>query len=164
MLTWRTIYNSLTFSQAHPKTTKIIVFLRKKKAKIAPLIIFLLCFFFSVTLTACLLHLSIFHPSSNSNLNSKSACSSRLRDTNPNLSQMATTMVTLIGLVNRIQRACTVLGDYGGDTASSSLPTLWESLPSVVVVGGQVLLLPFSFFFLVLRSCFFCWFRLSVPI
>ena len=45
------------------------------------------------------------------------------------------TMESLIGLVNRIQRACTVLGDYGGDSA---LPTLWESLPSVVVVGGQV--------------------------
>ncbi len=44
-------------------------------------------------------------------------------------------MESLIGLVNRIQRACTVLGDYGGDTA---LPTLWEALPSVVVVGGQV--------------------------
>lgn len=46
------------------------------------------------------------------------------------------TMESLIGLVNRIQRACTVLGDYGGgDTA---LPTLWEALPSVAVVGGQV--------------------------
>ena len=44
-------------------------------------------------------------------------------------------MESLIGLVNRIQRACTVLGDHGGDTA---LPTLWESLPSVAVVGGQV--------------------------
>ncbi|RWR80991.1 Dynamin central domain-containing protein [Cinnamomum micranthum f. kanehirae] len=45
-----------------------------------------------------------------------------------------TTMESLIGLVNKIQRACTVLGDHGGDTA---LPTLWESLPSVAVVGGQ---------------------------
>ncbi|KAK4262496.1 hypothetical protein QN277_028051 [Acacia crassicarpa] len=44
------------------------------------------------------------------------------------------TMEGLIGLVNRIQRACTTLGDYGGDFA---LPTLWEALPSVVVVGGQ---------------------------
>ncbi|XP_024543962.1 dynamin-related protein 1E [Selaginella moellendorffii] len=43
-------------------------------------------------------------------------------------------MESLIGLINRIQRACTVLGDYGGNNA---LPTLWESLPSVVVVGGQ---------------------------
>ena len=45
------------------------------------------------------------------------------------------TMESLIGLVNRIQRACTVLGDHGGDNA---LPTLWEALPSVAVVGGQV--------------------------
>ncbi|XXG75657.1 hypothetical protein AAC387_Pa08g0181 [Persea americana] len=46
-----------------------------------------------------------------------------------------TTMESLIGLVNRIQRACTVLGDYGADGAT--LPTLWEALPSVAVVGGQ---------------------------
>ncbi|KDP45954.1 hypothetical protein JCGZ_11857 [Jatropha curcas] len=46
-------------------------------------------------------------------------------------------MESLIGLVNRIQRACTVLGDYGDDTGAVSLPTLWESLPSVAVVGGQ---------------------------
>ncbi|KAK9094477.1 hypothetical protein Scep_025946 [Stephania cephalantha] len=45
-----------------------------------------------------------------------------------------TTMESLIGLVNRIQRACTVLGDHGGNNA---LPTLWEALPSVAVVGGQ---------------------------
>ncbi|XP_078432889.1 phragmoplastin DRP1C-like [Wolffia australiana] len=45
------------------------------------------------------------------------------------------TMESLIGLVNRIQRACTVLGDHGGE--GSSLPTLWEALPSVAVVGGQ---------------------------
>lgn len=41
----------------------------------------------------------------------------------------------LIGLVNRIQRACTVLGDNGGENA---LGSLWDALPSVVVVGGQV--------------------------
>ncbi|XP_062028182.1 phragmoplastin DRP1E-like [Rosa rugosa] len=46
-------------------------------------------------------------------------------------------MESLIGLVNRIQRACTVLGDHGGGDAGSSLPTLWEELPSVAVVGGQ---------------------------
>lgn len=51
---------------------------------------------------------------------------------------MTATMESLIGMVNRIQRACTVLGDYGGD-GGASLPTLWEALPSVVVVGGQVL-------------------------
>ncbi|XP_042046551.1 phragmoplastin DRP1E-like [Salvia splendens] len=45
------------------------------------------------------------------------------------------TMESLIGLVNRIQRACTALGDYGGgDQAFSSL---WDALPSVAVVGGQ---------------------------
>ncbi|CAL9211337.1 unnamed protein product [Musa hybrid cultivar] len=41
------------------------------------------------------------------------------------------TMESLIGLVNRIQRACTVLGDHGGEGS------LWEALPSVAVVGGQ---------------------------
>ncbi|XP_021895319.1 dynamin-related protein 1E-like [Carica papaya] len=53
---------------------------------------------------------------------------------------MTATMESLIGLVNRIQRACTVLGDHGGvgsDSAHTVLPTLWEALPSVVVVGGQ---------------------------
>ncbi|KAI8019096.1 Dynamin-related protein 1E [Camellia lanceoleosa] len=45
------------------------------------------------------------------------------------------TMESLIGLVNRIQRACTALGDHGGgDTSFSSL---WDALPSVAVVGGQ---------------------------
>ncbi|CAL5197887.1 unnamed protein product [Lathyrus oleraceus] len=44
------------------------------------------------------------------------------------------TMNSLISLVNRIQRACTLLGDHGADQASHSL---WESLPSVAVVGGQ---------------------------
>ncbi|OAY71357.1 Dynamin-related protein 1E [Ananas comosus] len=46
------------------------------------------------------------------------------------------TMESLIGLVNRIQRACTVLGDHGG-ADGAALPTLWEALPSVAVVGGQ---------------------------
>lgn len=41
-------------------------------------------------------------------------------------------MESLIGLVNKIQRACTVLGDHGGEGLS-----LWEALPSVAVVGGQ---------------------------
>ncbi|KAL8129836.1 hypothetical protein V2J09_018991 [Rumex salicifolius] len=46
------------------------------------------------------------------------------------------TMESLIGLVNRIQRACTVLGDHGaGDNTSFS--SLWEALPTVAVVGGQ---------------------------
>lgn len=43
-------------------------------------------------------------------------------------------MENLISLVNRIQTVCTLLGDDGVD---NTLPTLWLSLPSVVVVGGQ---------------------------
>ncbi|ONK71834.1 uncharacterized protein A4U43_C04F12870 [Asparagus officinalis] len=46
-----------------------------------------------------------------------------------------TMMESLISLVNRIQRACTILGNHGG--ADGALPTLWEALPSVAVVGGQ---------------------------
>lgn len=46
------------------------------------------------------------------------------------------TMESLIGLVNRIQRACTALGDYGG--GDSTFSSLWDALPSVAVVGGQV--------------------------
>ncbi|CAN4114024.1 unnamed protein product [Withania somnifera] len=42
------------------------------------------------------------------------------------------TLESLIGLVNRIQRACTMLGDHGGEGMS-----LWEALPTVAVVGGQ---------------------------
>lgn len=44
-------------------------------------------------------------------------------------------MENLISLVNKIQRACTALGDHGD---SSALPTLWDSLPAIAVVGGQV--------------------------
>jgi hypothetical protein len=43
-------------------------------------------------------------------------------------------MESLIALVNKIQRACTALGDHG---EGSSLPTLWDSLPAIAVVGGQ---------------------------
>ncbi|KAG0550168.1 hypothetical protein BDA96_01G315900 [Sorghum bicolor] len=43
------------------------------------------------------------------------------------------TMENVIELVNRIQRACTVLGDHGGGDVAA----LWEALPSVAVVGGQ---------------------------
>nr|XP_016453823.1 PREDICTED: dynamin-related protein 1E-like [Nicotiana tabacum] len=46
-----------------------------------------------------------------------------------------TTMGSLIGLVNRIQMACTALGDYGG--GDNSFSSLWDELPSVAVVGGQ---------------------------
>ncbi|KAL8201007.1 hypothetical protein R6Q57_012346 [Mikania cordata] len=43
-------------------------------------------------------------------------------------------MENLISLVNKLQRACTALGDHGEAT---SLPTLWDCLPSIAVVGGQ---------------------------
>ncbi|KAL5792233.1 hypothetical protein ACOSP7_000827 [Xanthoceras sorbifolium] len=43
-------------------------------------------------------------------------------------------MENLISLVNKIQRACTALGDHGEESA---LPTLWDSLPAIAVVGGQ---------------------------
>lgn len=45
-------------------------------------------------------------------------------------------MDSVIGLVNRLQQVCTALGDYGGEDGDT-LPTLWEQLPSVAVVGGQ---------------------------
>ncbi|CAL5382251.1 unnamed protein product [Camellia sinensis] len=44
------------------------------------------------------------------------------------------TMENLISLVNKLQRACTALGDHGEESA---LPTLWDALPSIAVVGGQ---------------------------
>lgn len=44
-------------------------------------------------------------------------------------------MESLISLVNKLQRACTALGDHGEENA---LPTLWDSLPAIAVVGGQV--------------------------
>ncbi|KAI4355237.1 hypothetical protein L6164_004030 [Bauhinia variegata] len=43
-------------------------------------------------------------------------------------------MENLIQLVNNIQRACTALGDHGEGNA---MPTLWDALPSIAVVGGQ---------------------------
>ncbi|PWZ17887.1 Dynamin-related protein 5A [Zea mays] len=43
-------------------------------------------------------------------------------------------MDNLITLVNKLQRACTALGDHGEESA---LPTLWDSLPAIAVVGGQ---------------------------
>lgn len=70
-----------------------------------------------------------------------------------------TTMESLIGLVNRIQRACTMLGDYGG--GDNTFSSLWEALPSVAVVGGQVLALSFislSLCFLLIFVFFFCYF------
>lgn len=53
-------------------------------------------------------------------------------------------MENLISLVNKLQRACTTLGDHG---EAASLPTLWDSLPSIAVVGGQVCRLSSFFIF-----------------
>ncbi|KAK3015627.1 hypothetical protein RJ639_005501 [Escallonia herrerae] len=44
-------------------------------------------------------------------------------------------MENLISLVNRLQGVCTALGDHGEECA---LPTLWDALISIVVVGGLV--------------------------
>eukprot|EP00271_Cylindrocystis_brebissonii_P010158 TRINITY_DN26261_c0_g1_i1.p1 TRINITY_DN26261_c0_g1~~TRINITY_DN26261_c0_g1_i1.p1 ORF type:complete len:617 (-),score=133.48 TRINITY_DN26261_c0_g1_i1:738-2588(-) len=47
-------------------------------------------------------------------------------------------MDSLIGLVNRLQQVSTALGDHAGASdATSDLPSLWEQLPQVAVVGGQ---------------------------
>lgn len=59
------------------------------------------------------------------------------------------TMESLIGLVNRIQRACTALGDYGG--ADNAFSSLWDALPSVAVVGGQVYFLFYIILYAYLR-------------
>lgn len=39
--------------------------------------------------------------------------------------------------VNRLQQACTLLGDTAG-TGDAKLPSLWRTLPAICVVGGQV--------------------------
>jgi hypothetical protein len=63
----------------------------------------------------------------------------------PNRLERVRLMENLISLVNKIQRACTALGDHGEESA---LPTLWDALPAIAVVGGQVTLTLFiSVFF-----------------
>uniref|UniRef100_A0A803LU89 Dynamin-related protein 1E n=1 Tax=Chenopodium quinoa TaxID=63459 RepID=A0A803LU89_CHEQI len=42
-------------------------------------------------------------------------------------------MEGLIGLVSTLHKSCTKLGDFGSDP----LPSLWDSLPSIVAIGGQ---------------------------
>ena len=42
----------------------------------------------------------------------------------------------VVQLVNRLQGACTLLGDNAA--SDQSLPGLWDLLPSIVVIGGQV--------------------------
>ncbi len=48
-------------------------------------------------------------------------------------------MDNLRTLVNKLQQVCTTLGDNAATAAESSdnLPSLWEVLPSIVVIGGQ---------------------------
>ncbi|GAV71887.1 Dynamin_N domain-containing protein/Dynamin_M domain-containing protein/GED domain-containing protein [Cephalotus follicularis] len=107
------------------------MFFNYKEAKIAFLILF---YFFSITITASLL-VFLIHSNSKS-VRALKQPKQEEETERGEFSAMTTTMETLIGLVNRIQRACTLLGDYGS-AGTASLPTLWESLPSVVVVGGQ---------------------------
>lgn len=45
-------------------------------------------------------------------------------------------MDSVVQLVNRLQSAATLLGDNAA--SDKSLPSLWELLPSIVVIGGQV--------------------------
>ena len=52
-------------------------------------------------------------------------------------------MEPLLRLVNRLQETCALAGDVS-DVGSASaatkqqkLPSLWETLPQIVVVGGQ---------------------------
>ena len=41
----------------------------------------------------------------------------------------------VVQLINRLQSACTLLGDNAA--SDGSLPGLWDLLPSIVVIGGQ---------------------------
>lgn len=47
-------------------------------------------------------------------------------------------MEGVVALINRLQSAATTLGDNAG--SDKSLPSLWSLLPSIVVIGGQVLI------------------------
>ena len=50
-------------------------------------------------------------------------------------------MEPLLKLVNKLQETCALAGDVGDVSSpgqkSSSFPSLWETLPQIVVVGGQ---------------------------
>jgi len=46
-------------------------------------------------------------------------------------------MRDVLNLVNKLQRACAVAGDVRGGGGANDLPSLWDALPSMVVVGGQ---------------------------
>jgi dynamin 1-like protein len=43
----------------------------------------------------------------------------------------------LLALVNKLQEACALAGDTVDPAHRSTLPSVWETLPQIVVVGGQ---------------------------
>lgn len=55
-------------------------------------------------------------------------------------------MDSVVQLVNRLQSAATLLGDNAA--SDKTLPSLWELLPSIVVIGGQVCLLTYGYLYL----------------
>ena len=46
--------------------------------------------------------------------------------------------VKLMELVNKLQAACATAGDNSVDGKAGGMPGLWDSLPQIVAVGGQV--------------------------
>ena len=49
-----------------------------------------------------------------------------------------TTFVGVILLINRLQRACGSLGENATSDDFATAPALWNLLPSLVAIGGQV--------------------------
>lgn len=45
-------------------------------------------------------------------------------------------------LVNKLQRAAGNIGDNAASEGSGGMPSLWNLLPSIVVIGGQVNAMP----------------------
>ena len=44
----------------------------------------------------------------------------------------------VVQLVNKLQRAAGNIGDNAASEGSGGMPSLWNLLPSIVVIGGQV--------------------------
>ncbi len=44
----------------------------------------------------------------------------------------------VVQLVNRLQRAAGNIGDNAASDGGGGMPSLWNLLPSIVVIGGQV--------------------------
>ncbi len=51
----------------------------------------------------------------------------------------ADTLGGVVQLINRLQRACGALGENAASEDVAGLLNLWQLLPSIVVIGGQVL-------------------------